>query len=77
MRGSIGSMLLTGALLRRAAWKGKCTTAGDVPKGFYVFVTWSREGSDFEPWLLEEKLMFGQNFLFNLPNHMLRRRGSN
>jgi len=77
VRGSSGSMLLTGALLRRAAWEGKYTTTGGMFKGLYVFVTWSREGSDFEPRLIEEKLMFGQNFLFNLPNHVLRRRGSN
>ena len=77
VRRSRGSMLLTGALLRRAAWEGKYTATGGMFEGLYVFVTWSREGSDFEPWLIEEELMFGQNFLFNLPNHVLRRRGSN
>ena len=77
VRGSLSSMLLTGALLRRAACKGKYTATGSMFEGLYVFVAWSRKGSDFEPWLIEKELIFGQNFLFNLPNHVLRRRGSN
>ena len=77
VRGSLSSMLLTGALLRRAACKGKYTATGSMFEALYVFVAWSRKGSDFEPWLIEKELIFGQNFLFNLPNHVLRRRGSN
>ena len=46
-------------------------------EGLYVFLAWGRKGGDFEPWLIEKELMFGQNFLFNLPNHVLGRRGSN
>ena len=76
MRGSLSSMLLTGAL-RRAACKGKYTATGGMFEGLYVFVAWSRKGSDFEPWLIEKELMFGQNFFFNLPYHVFRRRRSN
>ena len=54
VRGSLSSMLLTGALLRRAACKGKYTATGGMFEGLYVFVAWSRKGSDFKPWLIEK-----------------------
>ena len=66
VRGSLGSMLLTGALLRRVARKGKDTATGGMLEGLYVFFAWVREGSDFEPWLIEKELNYTlrPNFTF-------------
>ena len=77
VNGALSSMLLTGALLRRAACKGKHTATGSMFEGLDVFVAWSGKGSKLKPWLVEIKLMFGQNFLFDLPKHVLGGRGSN
>ena len=77
VNGALSSMLLTGALLRRAACKGKHTATDSMFEGLDVFVAWSSKGSKLKPWLVEIKLMFGQNFLFDLPKHVLGGRGSN
>ena len=50
---------------------------GGMLEGVYVCVARRCKGGDFEPWLIEEKLMLGQYFFLDLPYHLFRRRGSN
>ena len=40
---------------------------GGMLEGVYVRVARRCKGSDFEPWLIEEKLMLGQYFFLDLP----------
>ena len=42
---------------------------GGMLEGVYVCVARRCKGGNFEPWLIEEKLMLGQNFFLDLPGH--------
>ena len=50
---------------------------GGMLEGVYVCIACRAKGSDLKPVLTKVKLMIGQNFLLDLPDHLFRRRGSN